>query len=118
VLPAFRRTHPEVGVFVRELHTADQLDGLRDGRIDVGFVRATPPAAGVTIMPVVAEPLLAALPAGHALARRPRLRLRLAALAGEPFVLFARSLAPEYFDSVAGACHAAGFTPDVSHEAR
>lgn len=116
VVPAFRAAHPEAGVFVRELHTAQQLDALADGQVDLGILRATAPAAGVTVRPVTTEPLLAVLPAGHPLAGRPLIPL--AALAREPFVLFDRALAPEYFDQVTEACRAAGFTPDVNHEVR
>jgi DNA-binding transcriptional LysR family regulator len=114
VLPAFRSAYPEVGVFVRELHTDDLFDALRNGRIDIAFVRATQPTAGVTIKPLLTEPLLVALPADHWLARRRHVSL--AALASESFVMFTRALAPEYFDRVLQACHAAGFIPDVTHE--
>jgi DNA-binding transcriptional LysR family regulator len=116
VVPAFRAAHPEVGIFIRELHTAQQFDALVDGRIEAGFLRATHPVAGVAMKPVMTEPLLAALPTEHPLASRHRLPLT--ALAGEPFVLFARALAPEYFDQLTELCHAAGFTPDVTHEVR
>lgn len=116
VVPALRAARPEVGIVVRELHTAQQFDALADGQIDVGILRTTQPPTGVAVRQVMSEPLLAVLPARHALAARPRVPL--AVLAGEPFVMFDRALAPEYFDQVAALCHAAGFTPDVAHEVR
>lgn len=40
------------------------------------------------------------------------------ALQGEPFVLFARSVSPDYHERILALCAAAGFHPEVRHEVR
>jgi DNA-binding transcriptional LysR family regulator len=75
----------------------------------------TDPYPGVTLCPLVAEPLVAALPEQHPLAGHARVPL--AELAAEPFVAFPRAAAPEAFDAITAACRAAAFTPDIVYEA-
>lgn len=57
--------------------------------------------------------MLAVLPEGHPLNRR---RVGLADLAGDPFIIFPRTIGPNLYDSIIGACHAAGFAPSISME--
>ncbi|GAA5137830.1 LysR substrate-binding domain-containing protein [Pseudonocardia adelaidensis] len=115
LLPAFRAAYPAVLPLVYEMEAVPQLEALGQGRIDIGFLRSSAPHPGVSLWPLRAEPLVAALPEDHELARAERVPL--AALAGEPFVLFPRADAPEAFDTIIGACDRAGFAPDVVYEA-
>ncbi|MHB9837133.1 LysR substrate-binding domain-containing protein [Paraburkholderia terrae] len=59
-------------------------------------------------------PGLKQLPDGHRLSRRRRVDL--ADLAGDPFIIFPRTIGPNLYDSIIGACHAAGFAPSISME--
>jgi DNA-binding transcriptional LysR family regulator len=93
VLHAFREERGDVGLRLRELTTAAQLDQLESGRIDVGFVRPqSPPRGGVATETVMREQIVVALPESHRLAGRDRLAL--AELAGEPLVLLTRAGSP------------------------
>ena len=112
---AFRAKFAAVELVLRELSPQDQLDAIRDKRVDVGFVRAPVDEPGLTTELVRSEPLVAALPSGHPLAGRSSLALAL--LAKEPFVLFSRARGPAYFDHLVGLCREAGFTPRVVQEA-
>ncbi len=112
---AFRAKFAAVELVLRELSPQDQLDAIRDKRVDVGFVRAPVDEPGLTTELVRSEPLVAALPSGHPLAGRTSLALAL--LAKEPFVLFSRARGPAYFDHLVGLCREAGFTPRVVQEA-
>jgi DNA-binding transcriptional LysR family regulator len=115
VLQAFRAAFPDVELVFHEMTTDDQLRALREGRLALGFVRppvADPVLAAETIL---REPLLAALPEGHALARQDTVAL--GALAGERFVLFPRPLAPDLYDQILQLCQSAGFQPAVAQEA-
>lgn len=58
--------------------------------------------------------MLAVLPEGHRLSWRRRVDL--ADLAGDPFIIFPRTIGPNLYDSIIGACHAAGFAPSISME--
>jgi DNA-binding transcriptional LysR family regulator len=73
-------------------------------------------AAGLRVEPLLAEPMVAALPAGHGLSRTGG-RIALAALAGETFVLYRRPAGPGLYDAILAACHAAGFNPEIGQEA-
>ena len=88
VLGAFRRSYPEVGVHVRTGGSDEFLRRIAAGELDVGFLGlaegVTP--RGVQTRELSQERLVAVLSEGHRLAGRRRLRLK--ALADEPFVDF------------------------------
>lgn len=115
LLRAFREQSSGVDVVLRELSPADQLDAIKQGRIDVGFVRGPIEDPSIQREEVRRERLLIALPSDHPLAERARLPL--AMLAGEPFVTFPRSRAAAFFDSLMGLCRKAGFSPRIVQEA-
>lgn len=115
VLRAFRLRYPEVSIGLHEMPPAAQVKALRDGEIDVGFVRAPMEESSLDSEVVRREPLVAALPAAHPLAASKRIDL--ASLAGEPFILFPRWRGPGFFDYIVGLCRAAGFSPRIAYEA-
>ena len=116
VLRAFRSKYPAVAISLSGLAPQAQIDALKDGRLDVGFVRAPLDEPGLASLPVRREPLVVALPADHPIASRTRIPLAL--LAEEPFVLFPRSRGPAFFDQLMRLCHGAGFTPRIVQEAQ
>ncbi|MEO8008741.1 MAG: LysR family substrate-binding domain-containing protein, partial [Betaproteobacteria bacterium] len=65
---------------------------------------------------ILREPLIAALPDKHPLARKPG-KLALKKLKDAPFILFPRPNAPGLYDDVVSCCKAAGFSPRVEQEA-
>ncbi|MBB5982307.1 LysR family transcriptional regulator [Kribbella solani] len=71
--------------------------------------------AGLESRVVAEDALVVALPAGHRLAGRKRLRL--AELADESFVLYSRPTGPAVHDTIVGYCRAAGFTPRIEQDA-
>jgi DNA-binding transcriptional LysR family regulator len=115
LLRAFREQLPDVEVTLRELSPAAQLDALKDGALDIGFVRG--PIDDPTIMHecVRRERLLVALPADHPMISKKRIQL--GALANEPFVIFPRARAAAFFDSLIAMCHDAGFSPRIVQQA-
>ena len=116
VFRAFRDRFPEVELRLREMSTSAQLDAIRAGFLDAGFLRE--PAADPTLLaePVVREPFMAVLPPDHPRAADGALSLE--AMADEPFVLFPRTVAPALYDQVLGLCRDAGFHPKQVQEAQ
>ncbi len=110
----FHERHPAVSLTLSEMSTAEQVEALRAGQIQVGLAR--PPIGDDSLAQEVLreEPLALALPARHRLAARRAIPLR--ALADEPFVLFPRQPRPGWVDVVQAACRAAGFRPLVAQE--
>jgi DNA-binding transcriptional LysR family regulator len=116
VLRAFRETYPRVTLDLRELTSDIQLRDLRTLRIDAGMLLAPVDDASLMTLPLLREPLVAALPAVDPLARRGR-RVSLSALSTRPFILFPRSNAPGLHDMITDFCRSAGFAPRVAQEA-
>jgi len=112
----FRERHPGITLTLRELTADRQLELLANGDLDLGLMIAPAAVKGLAARSVLREPLIAAVPVGHRLARA-RGRIDLRALASDGFVLFPRALAPGLHDLVIAACRRAGFAPRVAQEA-
>lgn len=115
LLKKFRVKLPEVAVELLELAPQAQIDALKAGRLDVGFVRALVDDRGLSSVLVRREPFVVAMPSDHPLAKRSRIAL--AQLVDEPFVSIPRSRGPSFFDQLIRLCHDAGFSPRIVQEA-
>lgn len=115
VIRRFREAHPEVEVGLSEMTTVQQIEALKAGRIDVGFGRLTLDDARVHGEVVTHEPVVAALPSQHRLARQKRLSL--ARLADEPLLLYPAKPRPSYADQVLAMFEARGLRPTIALEA-
>ncbi|TMR91782.1 LysR family transcriptional regulator [Nonomuraea basaltis] len=83
LLRAFTDRYPQVRVRLFEGVDDDIRAWLRRGAAEIGVV--TLPAPGLDTVPLSTHDMVAALPAGHPLARRPVVHI--AELAGQPFIL-------------------------------
>lgn len=116
LLFAFHQRHPQIETRLLEDKSARLLPLLAAGRLDLAFVRPPPPGAALAFAPLRREVLVAALPRGHALARRRRIRLR--ELATEALILPPQRSRPHSFALVAHAFAAAGLAlPQGGQEA-
>lgn len=61
---AYRRTHPAVAVSLNDFSSAEQIERLRDGRLDVGFVRLPFVASGLESRSLARDTLALACPKG------------------------------------------------------
>jgi DNA-binding transcriptional LysR family regulator len=115
IIRDYQARFPGVAVSLEVANSVQLADAVRSGQIDAAFVR-TPFGCGdgLTIHPMLAEDLIAALPVGHALAAKAAVPL--AALADENFILWCRSTAPSLYDGLIAACRRAGFSPRVTHD--
>src|SRR5712664_652713 len=85
----FRAKRPDVSFGLEESSSADMVSGLRDGRLDVAFIRSgLVDPEGVAVHELLHEDMAAAFPARHPLAKRPRLTLK--DRADETFILYRR----------------------------
>lgn len=116
-LRAFRTERPGVQLALEEGGTGELVEAIGRSRLDAAFVRSRiAVVGGLRIEPLLSEPMVAALPAGHDLAAATG-PLRLAELARAPFVLYRRPSGPGLHDAILAACLTAGFTPIVAQEA-
>ncbi|MGJ5813999.1 LysR substrate-binding domain-containing protein [Paludibaculum fermentans] len=114
IVADFRNQHPGVRLDLVNLRTVNQVQGLLDGSLDIGFLRlpTTHPQLNITI--IHSEPFAAILPPGHRLAAEAHFALEM--LRDEAFVSYGREWAPGYFDATMRMCAQAGFSPHVVQE--
>jgi DNA-binding transcriptional LysR family regulator len=124
VLGFFRMHLPAIGVSLFAMDTPQQVEALREARIDLGILYSPPPDAEqwLRVESVYVEPLVAALPEGHRLVgpageEGAAMPMGVADFAGEPFVLFPRPSGAVLYDDVIARCRAVGFSPRVVQEA-
>jgi DNA-binding transcriptional LysR family regulator len=116
VIRQFRELNAEVEFSLRAIPTADQVQMLETGSLDIGFLRL--PIGGQSALDVVTvhrEPFVLVLPASHKLAKRKRVRLR--EVSGQDFVMYERSYAPGFHDLIIGMLREARIVPNVSQTA-
>ncbi|MEG3863168.1 LysR family transcriptional regulator [Microcoleus sp. herbarium12] len=116
ILQAFRTRCPAVKLELHELTTNEQLQRLRFGQIDIGFVRPPIEEDAINSEIVFREPLIVALPETHPAADSGAF-VELRELSAEPFILFPRSQAPGLYDAIVSLCLQAGFSPIAGQEA-
>jgi len=116
IVRQFRKSNPEVEFSLRNILTAEQVQMLESGSLDVGFLRL--PIGGHSALDVVTvhrERFVLVVPSSHKLAERKRVRLR--EVAGEDFVMYERTYAPGFHDLIYGIFRDARIAPNVSQTA-
>jgi DNA-binding transcriptional LysR family regulator len=106
--------YPGVHIELQYLTTGMQVEALREGRIDIGFLNLPVHDSALVIESIKTEPLMLALPKGYPLARSQRIPL--SALADQSIILFPRRVTPGLHDTITDACRKAGVTLNVVHE--
>ncbi len=113
---SFRGRYPQVVVTISEGLSDEVRQQLVEKRIDVAFVRvAEMRDDSLRVDMLLEEPLIAALPASHLLARQGTI-LSLEALRLDAFVLYGPP-GTGLYDETVRACNAAGFTPVIGQVA-
>jgi DNA-binding transcriptional LysR family regulator len=114
---AFSQRFPAVSLRLQEASTAQQVELLSRGLLDVGFVRLPVDTTQLEATPLYEESLVVAMAKNHRHARRARLQLR--ELRDEVFLNASRQPVG-LFQSVQSLCRQAGFEPrllDISTNA-
>jgi DNA-binding transcriptional LysR family regulator len=111
---ALREELPGIDFTFRgEMLVPDLADALRAGAIDLALLRPPLDDTGLSVRHLRRERLLVALPDGHRLAARQRIRL--VDLREEEFIVHSGRRSVMY-DLVVRLCRGAGFDPRVRHE--
>lgn len=109
------RAQPRTRVKLAPLWTAEQVQGLLSGELDVGFVfgPVSHPELRATVLS--RESFTVLVPSAHPLAGSPRIGFT--DLADEPLVWFRRELSPAIYDQFSWAAATAGAPLNICHEA-
>jgi LysR family transcriptional regulator, hydrogen peroxide-inducible genes activator len=112
ILSAFSRKFPHAQLSVLEEITPVLLERLRASAVDIAVLALPIRGHEFEILPLMTEPIFAALPAKHALAQRSRISLK--DLRQEPFLLLRDGHC--FRDTAITACDRARLTPQVVFE--
>lgn len=116
VLRDFRSSHPAVQVHLVSMETPRQIEGLRTGLLDVGFIRPRGNYPdGVTASVVHREPLVLAVGSGHPLATR---EVSIRALAQEDFIAPQFDETSGFVEHLAALGARGGFEPRLAYRVR
>lgn len=115
LLREYRTRYPDVELIFREMMTPIQVNAMRKGEIDIGFMRLPYDTGTLTTRTVRREELAVLLPEGHPLSGSDEVPL--SALAREPLIVWPASPRPSWADYVIGLCRDAGFEPRIAQEA-
>ncbi|MGY3324045.1 DNA-binding transcriptional LysR family regulator [Pseudomonas sp. TE3911] len=115
ILPAavkvFNERWPNIEVHLDEQLSTQQIEGLRNGSLDIGILnRNMVNTDGLDVRVIEYSRVIAAVPARWKLADENG-TLRLAELAGHSFVLSPQHLTPHFHTALESACRKAGFSP-------
>jgi DNA-binding transcriptional LysR family regulator len=118
-LRLFQSREPGVALHADELNSQDLMRSLDENKLDAAFVRAVPDESSLVVLEqLLVEPMVVALPQGHALACETRDSIALSELCGEPLVLTHRPSGPGFYDAIILACRSAGFAPRIAVESQ
>jgi DNA-binding transcriptional LysR family regulator len=108
VIARLRKMAPAVEVSLRDMSTAEQTEALRNGRIDVGFVRAPVPK-DFEAMPVINDRLILVTSTDSRMPENATLK----DCAEEPFILISNERAPTFRRHAISLCAKSGFHPRI-----
>ena len=112
---ALQAARPDAAIAVREMDTADGMEALRRGEVDLALVRYDRDREPIRLRSLGDDFLVVALPEFDPLLEGPD-PLPLAALADSPMLMLPRAISPAYSDAMVSACREAGFTPRAMRE--
>ena len=119
VVREFRESYPDVALRLQEARSVELYQQLADERIDAAFVRIPPSdPTGVALDALLEEPMVVALPNGHAMTQRnENVPISLQELANETFIIYGSQHDPGIHAIAFRAFQAAGFNPVVGQQA-
>ena len=116
LLQAYRAQYPFVDLILNELGPTLQREKILSSHLDCGFIgfAVDSPDPELETFVVAEDPLVAAIPANHPLAKQSTIRL--IDLKDEAFYLTAQANAPVFNPWLVKLCQNAGFEPRIARE--
>ncbi|MEM7793664.1 MAG: LysR family substrate-binding domain-containing protein [Cyanobacteria bacterium P01_C01_bin.118] len=114
IIRQFRSQFPDVELIMQEMPSGKQVEELQHGQVDVGLIEPIALKDGLTVAPLLSEPLVAALTESHPLAAKEHVSLR--QLADEPWVTGRSYYGCGLLLRILDACNQAEFAPNVKQE--
>ncbi|MDR5838998.1 LysR substrate-binding domain-containing protein [Caballeronia sp. LZ034LL] len=112
LLVAAKQHLPDIDVVLLEMISVAQIEGFEANAIDLGFLRPLPSRQKVEFMLVEREPMIVALPAGHALCAFAQLELR--QLHEQAFIMHSPAHGKYFHDRIMGLLAAEDVAPQFT----
>lgn len=111
----FQAKFPGATLVLQNMRSAQQVDAVRFGRADIGFISKIPAITDeLDISCVAEEPFLLAIPESHPLFRKRQIAP--SDLNGVRWILLIESHAPQSLERFLAVCMQAGFSPQVAQK--
>ena len=114
LLIELRKTYPDIIISLQNTTKTQQIDGVREKHLDIGFNRIYPSVPDLAVETVMIENLYVALHKDHPFANNQTIEVK--DLVDQPFILFPNNVRPSFADNVIMLCSNAGFAPNVVHD--
>ena len=109
IVKRFRQQHADVQIELRNLIASEQVEALRQGELDIGFMRPLRLEKTINTERILREPVEAVLPKKHRLLSKSELSLE--DVAEEELILCSRIHAPLQHDVIIAQFRAANLVP-------
>ena len=107
-----REHWPAVEVECKDIFSTQQNEALKNGEIDVGFLRPPVDQLHLDCHRLFEEEFVVVLPKTHRLAKRRNLKLQ--DVADEPLIIFDRNFSTGLYDKILGLYNRQGLTPHLT----
>ncbi|HEY3938817.1 MAG TPA: LysR family transcriptional regulator [Bryobacteraceae bacterium] len=111
LLQRFETNFPDATVELHNMRSTLQLEAVRSGRADIGFVSTPASSSDIEVTCVSEEPSMLVIPCTHPLSGKRRIVPH--DLDGVRWILLSESLSSQKHDRFVDACTSAGFRPQV-----
>jgi DNA-binding transcriptional LysR family regulator len=114
ILKKFLTLHPRITVHLHEMDNTQQLEALKNGAIDIGFIRSRMHEKRIELLPIYEEPFILVVP--HNIKLRSSKIKELQPLTDKPFIGFPMACAPDMVKSIYALLHTLKLEPKQVHE--
>tara|TARA_R110002051_G_scaffold60138_1_gene110225 strand:+ start:1509 stop:2396 length:888 start_codon:yes stop_codon:yes gene_type:complete len=114
IIMEFSKIHPKINFYLEEFTNTEQLKGLEQEKLDIGFMRSNKVPSDIHLKSVYKENFSLVLPLDHPIDRSNFENV--GQLAEEPFILFPNENSPMYYQQIQNLCADYGFSPRIAHK--
>ncbi|QDH77697.1 LysR family transcriptional regulator [Echinicola soli] len=114
VLTEMHQSHPHIQTYLNEMTSRTQLEAIKNGELDIAFLRNPYPQPQYGSQLVFREPFSLVLPANHPIG--PENFQKISQLKSEEFILPTQADGELYYRLQLSICEDGGFSPHIAHE--
>ena len=113
IISKLKDSYSDIYTILFEHTNENQINALRNGDIDIGFVRTPMDATDLRIEPIFVETFSLITPLTHRFAKKKKISLN--EMAHESYIGFSHECAPGLADKIISICNRYGFSPKTTH---